>query len=59
LLCAYHNRTVKAATDRTLPRRRQPAGDPLPCIFDHEPVCVAGESPIGAGDPGRAPPEAG
>jgi hypothetical protein len=58
LLCAYHNRIVKAAADRDRLRRRQRHCDPPPCPFDHEPTWRPTEGDTGYNDPTRAPPEA-
>jgi Domain of unknown function (DUF222) len=57
LLCAYHNRRIKAADDTTR-RRRQRTGDPLPCIFDHDITWAATETDATPDDTSRAPPEA-
>ena len=64
LLCAHHNRTIKAAEDLAARSSLQPpaprsAGDPLPCPFDHTPTWVATERDADATDTARAPPVAG
>jgi hypothetical protein len=53
LLCAHHNRTIKAAT-----RRPQP-DDQQPCPIDHTSTWTPVEADIAGDDPARAPPEAG
>jgi Domain of unknown function (DUF222) len=62
LLCAYHNRTVKAARDLAtrsarpvLPPRR--SGDPLPCPYEPTWSITPGDSD--ADDTTRAPPQTG
>ena len=56
LLCAHHNRTTKAATDKTANSR---FGDPLPCPFDHDLTWSITTGDTASGTPTRAPPEAG
>jgi hypothetical protein len=53
LLCAHHNRTVKAAT-------RPPQTDkPPPCPIDHTATWTPVEADTAGDAPARAPPEAG
>jgi hypothetical protein len=61
LLCAHHNRTVKAATDHTARRqaRRTNSHDPRPCPIDHPATWVPVEADLAGDAPARAPPEAG
>ena len=58
LLCAYHNRTVKAVTDHAH-RHQRPARPPQhPCPFDHRSAWVPTEGDPGDHADSRAPPEA-
>jgi hypothetical protein len=57
LLCAYHNRTVKAAGDRDR-SRQQRESEPLPCIFDHDDTWTATDHDAVGDDGSRAPPQA-
>jgi hypothetical protein len=58
LLCAYHNRIVKAAADRQRPSQQLREPDPWPCIFDHDRSWNATDPADAGDDPSRAPPEA-
>jgi hypothetical protein len=53
LLCAYHNRTVKNATDRT--NRRPSTNDVHPCPHPEHHTTAD----TAANDPDRAPPQTG
>jgi hypothetical protein len=61
LLCAHHNRTVKAATDHAAGRRpRRPVSDgQRPCPVDHAATWVPVEAELVGDAPARAPPEVG
>jgi hypothetical protein len=57
LLCAHHNRTIKAATDQATRRRtRTDTHDPRPCPVDHEASWVPVEADTAGDGPARASP---
>jgi hypothetical protein len=59
LLCAYHNRIVKAAADRDRLRHQQRQGDSHPCPLDHDARWMTTQHDDVGDGPTRAPPEAG